>query len=216
MPFSSVLGASSVIKPGVCTSATRPTVPYEGQLIYETDTDMVAAYNGSAWVYTHSSGLVLIRTRTFSTASSVAEDSVFTSTYQNYLLIYDLTAATGTNSDLQYYFRSSGTDTTTGYVTEFQTQYAGTLTSGEVASGLIGAVHTSYPTYSQGTVNIHSPQAARAKILLVNAGWVSSLGQPRQLRFFTYNGSTTQFDGIKIFPSAGTITGTMRIYGYRN
>jgi len=52
MPFSSVLGASSVIKPGVCTSTTRPSVPYEGQLIYETDTDRVAAYNGSAWVYT--------------------------------------------------------------------------------------------------------------------------------------------------------------------
>lgn len=49
MPFSSVLGASSVIKPGVCTSSTRPTVPYEGQLIYETDTDLVLAYNGSSW-----------------------------------------------------------------------------------------------------------------------------------------------------------------------
>lgn len=49
MPFSSVLGASSVIKPGVCTSTTRPTVPYEGQLIYETDTDRVLAFNGSAW-----------------------------------------------------------------------------------------------------------------------------------------------------------------------
>ena len=56
MPFSSVLGASSVIKPGVCTSTTRPTVPYEGQLIYETDTDRVAAYNGSAWAYMASGG----------------------------------------------------------------------------------------------------------------------------------------------------------------
>lgn len=50
MPFSSVLGASSVIKPGVCTSTTRPSVPYEGQLIYETDTDLILAYNGSSWV----------------------------------------------------------------------------------------------------------------------------------------------------------------------
>lgn len=49
MPFSSVLGASSVIRPGVCTSTTRPTVPYEGQLIYETDTDLVLGYNGSSW-----------------------------------------------------------------------------------------------------------------------------------------------------------------------
>jgi hypothetical protein len=50
MPFSSVLGASSVIKPGVCTSSTRPSVPYEGQLIYETDTDLLKSWNGSSWV----------------------------------------------------------------------------------------------------------------------------------------------------------------------
>ena len=50
MPLSSVLGASSVIKPGVCTSTTRPTVPYEGQLIYETDTDTLVVYSGTEWV----------------------------------------------------------------------------------------------------------------------------------------------------------------------
>ena len=51
MPLSSVVGAQSIIKPGVCTSSTRPAVPFEGQMIYETDTDLVSAYNGSAWVY---------------------------------------------------------------------------------------------------------------------------------------------------------------------
>lgn len=50
MAFSSVIGASSVIRPGVCTSATRPASPYDGQVIYETDTDLVKAYNGSSWV----------------------------------------------------------------------------------------------------------------------------------------------------------------------
>ncbi len=38
------------IRPGVCTSTTRPTAPYEGQMIYETDTDLVYLYNGSAWI----------------------------------------------------------------------------------------------------------------------------------------------------------------------
>lgn len=49
MPLSSVVGAQSIIKPGVCTSSTRPAVPFEGQMIYETDTDKVLVYNGSAW-----------------------------------------------------------------------------------------------------------------------------------------------------------------------
>ena len=42
---------SAGLKPGVCTFATRPSNPYEGQMIYETDTDMVAIWNGTAWRY---------------------------------------------------------------------------------------------------------------------------------------------------------------------
>jgi hypothetical protein len=38
------------IRTGVCTSTTRPTAPYEGQHIYETDTDFEFVWNGSAWV----------------------------------------------------------------------------------------------------------------------------------------------------------------------
>jgi hypothetical protein len=49
MPLSSVVGAQSIVKPGVCTSSTRPASPFEGQMIYETDTDKVLVYNGSAW-----------------------------------------------------------------------------------------------------------------------------------------------------------------------
>jgi len=34
----------------VCTSATRPATPYQGQCIYETDTTKVLVYDGAAWV----------------------------------------------------------------------------------------------------------------------------------------------------------------------
>ena len=49
MGVSAFSGASSVIKPGVVTSSTRPSSPFVGQLIFETDTNLVKAYNGSAW-----------------------------------------------------------------------------------------------------------------------------------------------------------------------
>jgi hypothetical protein len=42
---------STGLRPGVCTSTTRPTNPYEGFMIFETDTDMVAIWNGSTWRY---------------------------------------------------------------------------------------------------------------------------------------------------------------------
>lgn len=46
MPISNV---SSGLRSGVCTSTTRPSAPYEGQVIYETDTDRVLVWNGTRW-----------------------------------------------------------------------------------------------------------------------------------------------------------------------
>ena len=42
---------STGLRPGVCTSTTRPTAPYEGHMIFETDTDMLAIWNGTSWRY---------------------------------------------------------------------------------------------------------------------------------------------------------------------
>lgn len=50
MGISQQIGASSLIKPGVCTSTTRPASPYQGQTIFETDTSRILAWSGSAWV----------------------------------------------------------------------------------------------------------------------------------------------------------------------
>lgn len=49
MPISTQIGSSSLAKPGVCTSTTRPAAPYEGQMIYETDSDLIRIWNGTAW-----------------------------------------------------------------------------------------------------------------------------------------------------------------------
>jgi hypothetical protein len=49
MGLSNYLPNSRISQAGVCTSATRPVSPYEGQVIYETDTDSVYVWNGSSW-----------------------------------------------------------------------------------------------------------------------------------------------------------------------
>lgn len=63
MALSNYIPSSRVMQPGVCTSSTRPASPYEGMVIYETDTDMIAVWNGSAWRYiastTATSGSIL-------------------------------------------------------------------------------------------------------------------------------------------------------------
>jgi hypothetical protein len=64
MGITQQIGASSIIKPGVIdNTAARPASPYEGQMVYEKDTDMLAIWNGTAWRYiastTATSGSVL-------------------------------------------------------------------------------------------------------------------------------------------------------------
>lgn len=82
MGISSALGIAG-LQPGLCTSTTRPASPFEGQMVYETDTDMVAIWNGSAWRYiaatTPTNGTVLqvqstTKTDTFTTSSSSFTD----------------------------------------------------------------------------------------------------------------------------------------------
>jgi len=50
MPLSTVLGAQSVVKPGVCTTATRPASPFTGQMIYDTTVAQTLVWSGSAWI----------------------------------------------------------------------------------------------------------------------------------------------------------------------
>ena len=73
---------SSGLRPGVCTYGTRPTSPYEGQMIYETDTDMVALWNGTAWRYiaatTPTNGTVLQVATTNKSDSFTTTNTTFT------------------------------------------------------------------------------------------------------------------------------------------
>jgi hypothetical protein len=44
----------------ICTSTTRPSSPFEGQHIYETDTDADYKYDGSDWVELGGGGGLLV------------------------------------------------------------------------------------------------------------------------------------------------------------
>ena len=49
MPIDSALTKYGAFSPGVCTSTTRPTSPYTGQSVYETDTKQGRVWDGLAW-----------------------------------------------------------------------------------------------------------------------------------------------------------------------
>lgn len=71
------------LKPGVCTSSNRPANPFDGMMIYETDTNLVRIWNGTAWktlAYSdYTSGSVIqvastSKTDTFTTTSTSYTD----------------------------------------------------------------------------------------------------------------------------------------------
>jgi hypothetical protein len=49
------------LKPGVCTFSTRPTAPYTGMMIYETDTNLSYIWNGSSWAQMPSSASLALK-----------------------------------------------------------------------------------------------------------------------------------------------------------
>ena len=75
MGISNTIPPSRLIQPGVCTSSTRPTSPFEGQAIYETDTDLMLIWNGTAWVVPNTTA------QTFAPGGTATS---FTPTWSNY------------------------------------------------------------------------------------------------------------------------------------
>lgn len=206
------------LKPGVCTSSTRPTSPYEGQSIYETDTDRVLFWNNSAWVMIADTdtppGLQLIRNGTFTTQDIIA-DSVFTTEYSRYLLKTSISLS-NTAATLQVQFRTTGANnTTSNYVhqnTAFTTSTFYDRNTTATTSSLVAQNVGAQGWDIDFTIWHPASSTQSTRIVLtggVNTGSVPMIGN-------TAFNSTTAFDGIRIFPSAGTLTGTYCLYGYRD
>lgn len=67
-----ISNVSSGLRPGVCTSTTRPSAPFEGQMIYETDTDKVLVWDGSAWYPPKSTAWGVLGRSTLTTSFSTS------------------------------------------------------------------------------------------------------------------------------------------------
>jgi len=132
MGITQQIGASSIIKPGVCTSSTRPASPYEGQMIYETDTKNSLVYNGSAWVcLTPQSATATNQTSATSTSFATLTSDPSVSIQTGTKALVTLSCRNVKNSSAGYAytgFAISGatTRTASGYETQFITNYYGT------------------------------------------------------------------------------------------
>ena len=217
MGISQQIGSSSLIKPGVIDSAaTRPASPYEGQVIFQKDTDQLLVWNGTAWVIPNSpaqnpTGLELVKTQAVGTGvSSVVVSDAFSTTYDNYRIQWSGASSLTTGNGLNMQLGS----TAAGYYAAMQySGYGG-------AQSVVGDNNVSSWTHCAGAnqsqivldADIYNPFKAQITSISTNvyndnantgkkSGWLNT---------------TTSYTAFTLLVATGTITGgTVYVYGYR-
>jgi hypothetical protein len=222
MPLSSVVGAQSIVRPGVCTSSTRPASPYDGQVIYETDTDKTLVWNGSAWVFLSTStanpiGLELIKAETaFTTQTSITADSVFSSTYTNYRILCRY--ITSSTHAISMNFRVGGVDASTNYNSQRQIidNTSQTIDRQLSQTSAVVGKDTNGTFYSYFILEISGVALAEATAFTVSSSVMSgSAASPTIINYHGNHSTATAYDGIKFSVASGTMTGVYSIYGYK-
>lgn len=153
-------------------------------------------------------GLTLIKKVTFSGVTSFSEDNVFTSTYDNYLILISHT--TSSNSDTNLRLRAGGVDSSgSNYIREILFVNATTVTANTSTSTEFN-IGNNASTRSHIITEIFEPAVA------IETGIISrsqNTGSRNQL-LGGYHNLTTAYDGFTILDNVGNITGTLWLYGY--
>lgn len=155
--------------------------------------------------------LVLLNTTEFSNSNAVTVDNIFSSSYINYLLVI---RNTGGNEDVNFRLRSGGSDVANNYIRQDLTVSGATVSGGRSTSSTAITIGLNTnagisTTYISGPF-LSAPTAISSR---TDSSYLSGF-----LRF-DCDGHTasTSCDGFKLTPGgAGGITGTLRLYGYKN
>jgi hypothetical protein len=210
------------IKPGVCTSTNRPANPFDGMVIYETDTDKVAVYDSSAWVYktgTTAPGLVYITQANPSSVTSVSINNCFTSAYENYRIVVNISSWAVADGNIGLRLRASGTDTTTNYLSQRHGGVSGTSFGNANVLGTdemyFGSYMNAAPRGCFAAHDILAPQITSQTVMRGSLGWLDVVNGPSVATVWNAQSTATSFDGFTLIGTQ-SFTGTIRVYGYQN
>jgi hypothetical protein len=159
-----------------------------------------------------------IETQNPSAVSAVNFNDVFTGTYENYKIVFDL--ASSTNANISFRFRNAGSDITTnnyfyhGAMSGSNgTGYGTGLNGNGVSSALISDNTIASPL--TGFFDVANPAIAEQKRL----NGVRSFGTTLQHiggHYILGVNLTATYDGFSFFIASGTFTGKVAVYGYRD
>ena len=155
---------------------------------------------------------------TFTTASSVSLNGVFTSTYKNYRILFNTTTGSGAGT-VTIRLRAAGSDITAANYLSQTIQNSG---NGAPAGSIVSS-QTSWAYFLQGSNAAHinsliwdlfNPQVTQATSGVSVNGVIDSDDNSRVLLRSQIYQATTSADGISFIMSANNFTGSVTIYGY--
>jgi hypothetical protein len=148
---------------------------------------------------------------TFTNVSSVSLNGVFSSNYDNYRIVVNGNASQNTGS-FYLRLRLSGTDASgaSDYIYQVVEFSGATVTAtGRTTSSFdMSYLNTTKMT---GTADVLGPNLAAVTGYQLIGSRSNNLSLDGG-----YHNLTTQYDGFTIFTSAGTASGVVRVYGYKN
>ena len=169
---------------------------------------------------TPSGGMATVGTNGVITLSAVSNElginGLFTSGFDNYRLILNLNKSA--SYDLAVRMRSTGLDNSAAQYNSQRTGVSGTATN--ASQQLAG---TSWP-WDQGAVigatdfivDLLGPALVTATRATTSFGSVSSTGATTVGTGYHVHSVATAYDGLGLIFASGTVTGTIRVYGYNN
>lgn len=174
---------------------------------------------GLKWAAGSTGALTLVSATTFNAVVSHSVNNVFTSNYKYYRALLVFTASAINTMTLRW--RASGADNTGNlyYSVSRTTDTTGAnqfvATNPNTSSAFLGNYNTDINCVS---FDIFDPQSSTL-ISQFNGNAFSRGAQGGGLSAVTFGSAfvdTTSFDGLTLIASGGTITGTLKIYGYQN
>jgi len=154
----------------------------------------------------------------FTGATAVSLNGVFSSQYLNYRIMWRINTSVSTT--LVARLRASGTDNTTAssYVTSgqyFRSNSTNAAFTGVTTAWNICLINSPGVGRAMGTLDLSSPNIASQT---VGNGNSSGHDSTSAMGIFTgyLHSVTTSYDGISFIPNSGTITGEIQVYGYND
>lgn len=154
-----------------------------------------------------------ITTQSFSGSSAVNVNDVFSSTYKNYQVFINV-ASSGVGESLYWRYRVSGADNSTANygiqrLILSNASFNNARQSGQ-NQGTLGDVTT---VNSNFELSVFNPFESKLKYVYATSSYECA-NPVIQTFYSTFNG-TTSFTGFTVYPSNGTITGEILVYGLK-